>query len=200
MVICHFCNLDNVEDSNFCVACGNNLKKQGHFTPVEAVQYQATEFQVEQKILALTATYKISDMNGRVFMEAKRTMTSPFSPKIVVKTPQGVPLGVIKGNIFKTSWKIIDAQGNVHAEVRFPFFMFISKTFKIWTEMGLFRSGRSIFEKKFEAFAPDGRLSFVVDKKILAIRDKFKIRSDGLLSPFVTCLAAVCIDQKFHSK
>jgi uncharacterized protein YxjI len=155
---------------------------------------------VEQKIIAIKPTYKISDKEGREFMVAKRTLTSPFNPKIIVKTPDGYPLGEVRGNLFKTSWKIIDNQGIIHAEIKFPLIMFFSKTFTIETEIGTFTSGRSVFEKKFDAYAPDGRLSFVVDKKLIAIRDKFKIMSDGLLSPFVTCLAAVCIDQKFHKK
>ncbi len=200
MIICQFCKYDNTDDSNFCVACGNNLRKQDHFVKEEEVHYQPTEFQVEQKIIAIKPTYKISDMEGRVIMEAKRTLTSPFNPKIEVKRPDGLPLGLVKGNLFRTSWKIIDAEGNIHAVIKFPLIMFFGKTFKIQTQMGVFRSGRSLFEKKFDAYAPDGRLSFVVDKKIIAIRDKFKIISDGLLSPFVTCLAAVTIDQKFHSK
>ena len=200
MVICQFCNLDNTDDSNFCVACGNNLLKQGNFIPEEEVQYQPTEFLVEQKLIAIKPTYKISDAEGRPLMVAKRTLTSPFNPKIVVQTPDGHPLGVVRGNFFKTSWKIIDNEGNIHAVIKFPLLMFFGKTFKIETKIGVFTSGRSLFEKKFDAYAPDGRLSFVVDKKMIAIRDKFKIISDGLLSPFITCLAAVCIDQKFKQK
>ena len=38
----------------------------------------------------------------------------------------------------------------------------------------------------------------VVDKKIFSMRDSFKISSNGILGPFITTLAAVVIDMKFH--
>ena len=69
----------------------------------------------------------------------------------------------------------------------------------IHTPVGVFRSGGSVFTYRFDAYAPDGRLSFVVDKKVFSIRDTFKIQSNGQLGPFITCLAAVVIDMKFHS-
>ena len=201
---CNFCGSENEPDSNFCTSCGNNLKQEVLYTGKEQyqdpVQYQPMEFQVQQKLLALAATYKISDQSGREFMVAKKKIFTLFNTKIEVKSPEGVPIGRIQGNFFRTEWKLFDEHDQLHAVIEFPFFMFFTKSFRIHTGIGVFQSGNSVFGKRFDAYDPQGRLSFVVDKKLLSVRDSFKIQSDGLLSPFITCMAAVVIDSKFYRK
>ncbi|MDH5404543.1 MAG: hypothetical protein OEY49_18730, partial [Candidatus Heimdallarchaeota archaeon] len=159
-------------------------------------QYQAAEFTVQQKILALTATYIIKDVFGREFMRARKSMLSMFRPYIEVKNAFGQMLGYIQGNFWRTEWKFYDVSGILHGQVVFPFFMFFRKTFTLYTNFGVFHSGQSIFAKRFDCFDPNGQLTFVVDKQIFTIRDQFKIITNGILSPFITTMAAVCIDMK----
>lgn len=199
---CTFCGQENPSDSSFCSSCGNNLTQEvilGEQTTQAAVTYQPMEFKVTQKIFSLTPTYKVADSSGREIMVASKNFFSFFRPEYIVKQPDGTPIGRLQGNFFRTEWQIIDEHEKVHAIVRFPFFIFITKSFTVETGLGLFRSGSSVFGKRFDAYDPSGALSFVVDKKLISIRDTFKIQSNGLLSPFITCMAAVCIDRKFHS-
>ena len=205
-MFCNFCGSQVDDSAKFCPSCGNNFqapaqyldKSQAQQQSMQGnVQHQQVEFIVTQKALALRAVYNIKDANGREFMVARRNFFNPLFPHIFVQTPDGKPIGDIQGNLFRTEWKIKDPQGNVHATVRMPFIMFFRKHFDIETPNGLFKSGQSIMAYKFECYDSQGQISFLVDKKILSIRDNFKIISYGILSPFVTTLCAVCIDQRF---
>ncbi|MHA2250487.1 MAG: hypothetical protein ACXAD7_08995 [Candidatus Kariarchaeaceae archaeon] len=204
-MFCDFCGTENPDASNFCTGCGNNLKET--YQPLDGtgnyqkpIQYQKMDFKVQQKFLALRATYHVKDAFENNFMVVKRKFINPFRPILYVETPEGAPIGHIQANIWRTRWTLYDIEGQIHATIHFPFIMFFRKHFEIETPMGWYRSGESIFAYKFDAYAPDGNISFMVDKKIFSIRDSFKIQSFGNLSPFITCLSAVCIDQKFHTK
>ncbi len=213
MVYCNNCGTEN-KDVKFCNNCGSEMQtgsvaqQQSSGAPtydsayqpqiIQANQFMQTEYQVEQKLLSMTQTYKIKDFMGNEFMVARRKMSSFFNPKIEIKDMMENLIGYVQGNFFKTEWDIYDINGVFHAKIRFPFFMWFTKSFTIETSIGIFRSGGSVFSKRFDAYAPDGRLTFVVDKKLFSFRDSFKIQSNGQLGPFITCLAAVVIDQKFH--
>ncbi len=205
---CTFCGHQIDDSANFCEACGNNLKTSSQYLKKsqiqqeslrnDYVQYKPTEFTVQQKFLALRPVYRVKDVYENVFMEIKRPWFNPFFPQLYVKTPDGRQIGHIQGNFFRTKWEITDAEGNLHATIHMPFWMIFRKHFTIDTAYGQFRSGDSIFAYKFDCYDSQGNISFLVDKKILSIRDQFKIKSFGILSPFITTLAAVCIDQRFH--
>ncbi len=219
---CPYCGTENKETNQFCTSCGQPLKggpsqqapENVSGTPAKPMpaypqfqqpslqqgQYQRAEYIVEQKLLSMTQTYKIKDIMGNEIMIARRKMSSIFNPKIEITSPDGNNLGYIQGNFFKTQWDIFDNNNIKQATITFPFFMFLHKTFEIETNVGMFRSQDSVFGKKFDAYDPNGRLAFTVDKKILSVRDSFKIISNGQLGPFITCLAAVVIDMKFYTK
>ena len=207
---CPLCGY-NAGDANFCEACGNNLKtraqqQQQDYSKAQIQQqslqqnqqqFRAVEFVVEQKILSLRPVYKVKDMFGNVFMEIKRDWVNFFSPSLHVQAPDGRFIGRIQGNFFRTNWQLIDAQGVVQATIHFPLFMIFNKHFDIETPYGWYNSGNTFWAYKFECYDPQGQISYLVDKKILSIRDSFKIQSFGTLSPFITALSAVCIDMKF---
>lgn len=205
-MFCGFCGTENDDGSQFCTNCGNNIQSKlevqssGFVAPSAPVSYSPIEFKVEQKFFAIRSTYKVSDAMGMEFMIVKRKFINFFRPLLYVERPDGTPLGTIQSNFWRTEWQLRDAEGNLHATVIFPFFMWFRKRFHIETANGIYPSGQSIFAYKFDAYSPSGQFAFVVDKKIISIRDSFKIKSSGELSPFITCLSAVCIDQKFHSK
>lgn len=203
---CEFCGTKNEDNSQFCMNCGNNIQSKteiqqsGYVGTGAPVKYSAVDFKVQQKFFALRPTYKISDGAGNEFMVVRRKFINFFRPHLFIERPDGTPLGYIQSNIWRTKWELRDAEGNLHATIVFPLIMFFRKNFHIETANGIYSSGQSIFAYKFDAYSPSGQFAFVVDKKIISIRDSFTIKSSGELSPFITCLAAVCIDQKFHSK
>lgn len=203
-MFCEFCGTKNDDDSQFCMKCGNNIaskaemQQSGFVGTAAPVKYNPVNFKVEQKIIAIRPTYKVSDANDQEFMVVKRPMLNFFRPVLHVERPDGTPLGYIQANLWRTQWAIHDAEGNLHATIFFPLIMFLRKNFQIHTANGIYNSGDSWFSYKFEAFSPSGHSAFLVDKKIFSLRDSFSIQSTGELSPFITCLAAVCIDQKFH--
>lgn len=202
---CTFCGSENNDLDNFCQACGNNLKAgttvdETGYAGGGGVEYQPVNFKVEQKFFALRPTYKISDATGQEFMVARKSWFSFFRPYLEIEDMQGKIIGTIQSNLWRTSWEIRDEHMNLHATITFPFIMFFRKNFQIHTANGIYNSGDSYFSYRFDAYAPSGQLAFTVNKKIFSIRDSFQIESFGGLSPFLTCLAAVCIDQKFHQK
>jgi len=208
IVFCTFCGTQVDDSAKFCQACGNNLQAPAQYLDKSAaqqqsmqdfVQYQPVEFTVQQKLLALRAVYRVKDAMENVFMEIKRPFFNPFFPQLDVKGPDGRYIGHIQGNFLRTEWKITDAEGHLHATIKMPFWMFFRKHFSIVTAQGEYRSGDSLFAYKWDCYDPQGRICFLVDKKILAIRDSFKIKSFGNLSPFITTLSAICIDQRFFS-
>ena len=204
---CTFCGNQVDDSANFCEACGNNLKVESqHFdkstiqqqSMQENVQYKPTEFVVQQKLLALRPVYRVKDAFGRDFMEVKHTFFSIFNPHLdVYSTDGGQFIGSIQGNLWRSEWRITDGNGNVHEVIHMPFIMLFRKHFEIETNNGMFRSGDSFFAYNWSCYDSNGKVSFQIDKKILAIRDSFKIISYGILSPFITTMAAVCIDTRF---
>jgi len=204
MAACSICGSDNPDGSNFCEGCGNNLQETTHVVSQQQysapVQYQPVDFKVEQKIFALRATYKVKNSFDQEFMVVRKKFFSMFRPHLFVQHADGSPFGHIQANLWKTEWKIYDAENNLYATIRFPLFMFFRKNFSIETADGIFQSGNSIFAYKFDAYDSKGQISFLVDKKIFSIRDSFQIKNFGQLSPFIVCLVAVTIDQRFHSK
>lgn len=207
---CNFCGSNVQEGTNFCPSCGNNLSQSTQYmnnnsntnnqqlSTQNQVQHQAVDFTIQQQILAIRRTYKIKDVNDHEFMEARRPFFNFLQPHFNVTTPDGRPIGDIQGNFFRTTWKIKDAEGNVHAVIHFPLFSFIMKHFTIDTPNGTFQSGDSWFGYKFECFDSAGNMSFVVDKKVLSLHDTYKLQSSGELSPFVTTLSAIAIDERYH--
>ncbi len=207
---CDFCGTQVPEGAKFCPICGNNLqdaplvsyKGQDHAETAAqtSIQYQPVEFKVQQKLLAFRPIYKVSDAQDREFMVAKRPFFIIFRPKVNVARPDGTPLGHIRGNFWRTKWQIIDNQGRIHATLKFPYIALFRKWFRLTTPTGTYESGKSFFNYKFEVYDAKGQICFEVNKKVISIRDSFKIISNGLLSPFVTCMAAVIIDQKYHQQ
>ncbi|MHA2031194.1 MAG: zinc-ribbon domain-containing protein [Candidatus Kariarchaeaceae archaeon] len=201
---CEFCGTKNEDGSKFCMNCGNNIdsktevQQSGFVGSSAPVQYNPVNFKVEQKLIAIRPIYKVSDPSGNEFMIVRRPFFNFFRPILHVERPDGAPLGTIQANLWRTQWELRDAQGNLHATIFFPLIMFLRKNFQIHSANGVYNSGDSYFSYKFEAFSPSGHSAFLVDKKIISIRDSFSIQSSGELSPFITCLAAVCIDQRFH--
>lgn len=207
---CTFCGSNVEEGTNFCPSCGNNLRETSQYMNKNAnnnnqqpstqnqVQHQAVDFTVQQQFFTLRSTYHIKDGNDREFMSARRPFFNFLQPHFDVTTPDGRPIGDIQGNIFRTNWKIKDAEGNVHAVIHFPLFAFIMKHFTIDTPNGQFKSGDSWLGWKFECFDSAGNSSFVVDKKVLSLHDTFKIQSSGELSPFITTMSAIAIDERYH--
>lgn len=202
-LFCTLCGHQVDDSAKFCDACGNNLQQptQSLNSPQiqqqSPVQHKEVEFIVEQKILSLRPVYRVKDVYGNVFMEIKKDWTSFFSPALHVNSPDGKPIGHIQGNFLKTNWQLIDAQGQVQATLHFPLFMVFNKHFDLETPHGWYNSGNTFWAYKFECYDPNGQISFLVDKKILSIRDSFKIQSFGTLSPFITALSAICIDMRF---
>lgn len=218
-MFCTFCGTKAEDSLNFCPACGNNLREEtktmsggGQTTShslqaqqqaqqqYQPVQFQPIEFKVKQKILAFRDTYKVYDAFENEFMIIRKEFFAWFRPALFVDNINKERIGTIQGNFWRTKFEIRDNEGQLHAVVRFPLFMLFRKHFDIETAEGIYRSGDSVFGYKFDAYDQNGGISFLVDKKILSIRDEFKIQSFGKLSPFITCLAAICIDQKFHDK
>lgn len=205
-MFCSFCGNQIDDSAKFCSACGNNLTSSNqNFNKASIqqqsmqnfVQHQPVEFIVQQKLLALRPVYRIKDISGRDFMEVKRSFSSLFNPHLDVHTPDGQYMGCVQGNLFRTEWKIIDANNVVHAVIHIPFLMFFNKHFSLEANNGIFQSGNSFFAYNWSCYDSNGQVSFQIDKKILAIRDSFKIISYGTLSPFITTMAAICIDERF---
>ena len=208
-MFCSFCGNNVGDQANFCQACGNNLKTETPYfdksavqqqSMQDAVQYQPVEFTVQQKWFTLRPVYRVKDALGRDFMQAKRPFVNFLFPRINVTTMDGKPIGHVQGNFFRSKWNILDTQGNLHGTIHMPVFMFFRKHFTLDTAFGQFRSGDSFFAYNWVCYDPQGKPCFEIDKKILAIRDSFKIRSQGVLSPFITTMAAVCIDFRFFPK
>ena len=208
-MFCSFCGSQVADSANFCQACGNNLKASNQVYDKSGVnqqptqnyvQYQPVEFVVQRKLLTLRPVFRIKDASGREFMEAKRSFFNFLFPHIYVNSPDGKRIGDIRGNLFRSEWKITDAQGNLQATIHMPFLVFFNKNFTLETSNGQYRSGNTFFAYNWICYDPQGQPSFEIDKKILAIRDSFKIHSNGNLSPFITTMAAICIDMRFFPK
>ncbi|MHA1205218.1 MAG: hypothetical protein K9W45_01400 [Candidatus Heimdallarchaeum aukensis] len=154
-------------------------------------------FKVQQKILALVATYNIYDLaTDQQIFQAKRKMFS-WTPTIIIKDMAENEVAKIVSNFFfQNNWKIYAPDGALIGEVKFPLIRFCGIKFDVMLAGNTYTAS-DIFGYSFSAVDVNGNLGFKLDRKVFAIRDTYKVETYPPLEPVFALAAALAIDSKY---
>lgn len=209
----------------FCVKCGNELPLNAAFCPkcgtkvtVETVSppiaplptygQPSTQFQthplfsqrkyvLDQRLLAVRATYEIKDEAGNLLGYAKKKMLS-IGPKLWFEDPQGNEIGRIEGKILSIGTKdytVYDGGGALKGVVKKKMFAF-RPSYVIEGSSGqeLAKVKGDLLVHDYTILSPDGRTLAQVSKKWVSLTDSYglEIFSDEIdtflaLSFVITC-------------
>ncbi|MHA2357985.1 MAG: LURP-one-related/scramblase family protein [Candidatus Heimdallarchaeaceae archaeon] len=155
-------------------------------------------FRVRQKIFAfrLAATYDIFDeaTQQKVFIAKKKFLA--ILPTIVVENLNGQEVAKVKSNFWKTKWKITQ-NGKLVGMVKFPFIRVCGIKFSVEMAGNVYHAS-DLLGWKFSAVDMQGRMGFYLDKRILTIRDTYKVDVYPPLEPVFGLAAALAVDVRFY--
>ncbi|MHA1304522.1 MAG: LURP-one-related family protein [Candidatus Heimdallarchaeaceae archaeon] len=156
-------------------------------------------FKVQQKILALVATYKIYDLaTDQQIFEAKRKMFT-LTPTLIIRDMAGVEVIKIKSNFFfQNSWKIYQ-QDKLIGEVTFPIIRFCGIKFDVKLAGNVYTAS-DVLGYSFSAVDLSGNIGFKLDRKVFSIRDTYKVETYPPLDPLFALAAALAIDSKYFQR
>ncbi|MHA1347845.1 MAG: LURP-one-related/scramblase family protein [Candidatus Heimdallarchaeaceae archaeon] len=161
-----------------------------------AQQNQPFGFKVQQQFFAFTATYNIFDMatDQQVFKAKRKLFT--LGKTIVIEDMQGREVITIKANLFlKTKWKITQA-GREIGMVIFPFFRLCGIKFSVELAGNEYHAS-DLMAYSFTARDLNNQIGFTLDRRILTIRDTYKVTVYPPLEPVFGLAATLAIDYKY---
>lgn len=161
-----------------------------------AQQNQPFGFQVQQKFFALTATYNITDMaTGQQVFKAKRKLFT-FFKTIVIEDMQGIEVVRLKANLlFMNKWNIIQ-NGKIIGSVKFPLIKLCGIEFTVEL-LGNVYHASDLMGWSFTARDVNNQIGFTLDRRILSIRDTYKVDVYPPLEPIFGLAATLAIDYRF---
>lgn len=161
-----------------------------------AQQNQPFGFKVRQRFFALTATYDIEDMaTGQQVFKAKRKFFT-FFKTIIIEDMQGREVVKLKANLlFMNKWKIIQ-NGNVVGLVKFPLIRFCGIKFSVELAGNEYHAS-DLLAYSFTARNLNNQIGFTLDRRILTIKDTYKVDVYPPLEPIFGLAATLAIDYKF---
>ncbi len=154
-------------------------------------------FKVTQRILALRATYDITDVatGNKVFIAKRRMFT--LTPTIIIENIQGQEVAKVKSNFFfQNRWKITQGP-NLIGEIEFPLIRFCGIKFDVMLA-GNHYTASDMLGWSFNAVSRDGSIGFTLDKKVFRIKDTYKVDVYPPLEPLYGLAAVLAIDSKFY--
>ena len=161
-----------------------------------AQQNQPYGFKVQQRFFAFSATYDIFDMaTGQQVFKAKRKLFT-LQKTIVIEDMQGSEVVRLKANMFlNTKWKITQA-GREIGLVKFPFFRLCGIKFAVELAGNEYHAS-DLLAYSFTARDLNNRVGFTLDRRILTIRDSYKVDVYPPLEPIFGLAATLAIDYKY---
>ncbi len=153
-------------------------------------------FKIQQKILALTATYNIFDnaTDQQVFRARRKMFT--IAKTIIIEDMQGNEVVRIKANLFlQNKWKILQNEQEI-GMVRFPLIRFCGIKFTVELAGNEYHAS-DLFAYAFTARDLNNNVGFTLDRKVFSVRDTYKIDVYPPLEPIFGLAATLAIDYKF---
>ena len=161
-----------------------------------AQQNQPFGFKVQQRFFAFSATYDIFDMatDQQVFKAKRKLFT--IAKTIIIYDLQEREVVKLKANLFfKNKWKIIQ-NGNVVGMVSFPLIRFCGIKFSVELAGNEYHAS-DLLAYAFTARDLQNNVGFTLDRRILTIRDSYKVDVYPPLDPIFGLAATLAIDYKF---
>jgi uncharacterized protein YxjI len=195
---CQSCGKAVSADDKFCPSCGAKIEtRQVSQLPTGGGVFSASEYIIEQKIVAMRDTFGIKDRNGNLLAYVKRKIVS-LGPQFWFESPDGTRLGEMRGKVLtvRPTFEIYDPQGLVAVVKKKVLKLFGSEW---WLEDN---SGReiarikgNITEHDFTVQSPSGSQLAQVHKKWVSVRDSYGIEILAQdVAPYVIVAYVIAMD------
>ncbi len=180
--VCPSCGQALTVGGRFCGHCGapvsfqpasQNLASQGS---AWNNPFRASQYVIEQKILAIRDTYGIKDTSGNLLAYVNQQLMS-FGPRFWYEAPNGSRLGEIHGKILaiRPTFEIYDGQSQLRAVVKRKLVNLIGENWWMENASGqeIAKVHGNIWEHDYNVQAPDGGRIAQIHKKWVSVRDSY---------------------------
>ncbi|NHI83966.1 MAG: hypothetical protein EAX81_06665 [Candidatus Thorarchaeota archaeon] len=152
---------------------------------------------VQQKIMAMRPVYEIFDeANGQQVGVARQTWLSFLRSTVNLEDMQGNRILTAKGGFFDKTFWILDRDGNKTVKLTRPWIA-VRKNFKLFYRDEEIKAQGGLLAWGFEAFSSSGLFAFRLNKKILAIRDRFLVEVGDYMDWAHAVTSAIVVDRIF---
>ncbi|NHI87907.1 MAG: hypothetical protein EAX87_00205 [Candidatus Thorarchaeota archaeon] len=154
-------------------------------------------YKVQQKILAARPVYEIFDeTTGEQVGIARQTWLSFLRSTIHIEDMQGNRILTAKGGFFDKTFWLEDQDGNRLVKLTRPWIAF-RKNFKMYYRDEEVKAQGGFLAWGFEAISSGGIFAFKLDKKILAVRDQFRVQVGDYMDWKHAVASAIVVDRIF---
>ena len=202
--VCPSCGQALTVGGRFCGHCGapvsfqpasQNLASQGS---AWNNPFRASQYVIEQKILAIRDTYGIKDTSGNLLAYVNQQLMS-FGPRFWYEAPNGSRLGEIHGKILaiRPTFEIYDGQSQLRAVVKRKLVNLIGENWWMENASGqeIAKVHGNIWEHDYNVQAPDGGRIAQIHKKWVSVRDSYCVEiQNPSFDPYLVLSYAISLD------
>lgn len=164
---------------------------------IDVTDSQRRDFKVQQKMISARPVYEIFDeQTGEKIAMAKQTWLSILRSTLYIEDMQGNKIMTAKGGFFDFTFRILDEQGQQVAKLTRPWIAF-RKNFRIFYRDDTINAQGGYLAWGFEATNESGIFAFRLDKKILSVRDQFRVSVGNYMDPLHAIASALVVDRIF---
>ncbi|TET08809.1 MAG: hypothetical protein E3J86_09885 [Candidatus Thorarchaeota archaeon] len=154
-------------------------------------------YKVQQKILAARPVYEIFDeTTGQQIGVARQTWLSFLRSTMHMEDMQGNRILTARGGFFDKTFWLEDQDGNRLVRLTRPWIA-LRKNFKMYYRDEEVKAQGGLLAWGFEALSSGGIFAFRFDKKILAIRDQFRVQVGDYMDWKHAVASALVVDRIF---
>lgn len=154
-------------------------------------------YKVQQKILAARPVFEIFNENtGEQVGVARQTWLSFLRSTMHVEDMQGNRILTARGGFFDKTFWLEDQDGNKLVRLTRPWIA-LRKNFKMFYRDEEIKAQGGLLAWGFEGLSSGGLFAFRFDKKILAIRDQFRVEIGDYMDWKHAVASAIVVDRIF---
>jgi uncharacterized protein YxjI len=141
--------------------------------------------------------YEVFDeINGQQIGIARQTWFSFLRSTVNMEDMHGNKVLTAKGGFFDKTFWILDKEGNKIVKLTRPWIA-LRKNFKMFYRDEEVKAQGGLLAWGFEAISSSGLFAFRLDKKILAIRDQFRVEVGDYMDWRHAVTSAIVVDRIF---
>ncbi|TFG10163.1 hypothetical protein EU538_02720 [Candidatus Thorarchaeota archaeon] len=154
-------------------------------------------YKVQQKLVAARPVYEVYDEEtGEKVAVGRQTWLSFLRSTVNFEDPEGNKILTAKGGFFDKTFHLLDPSGNKIAKITRPWIMFRKRFTMHYRDEEIHAQG-GIMAWGFEAVSRSGHFGFKLDKKIIAVRDQFRVEVGDYMDWRHAVASAIVVDRIF---
>lgn len=158
---------------------------------------QRRNLKVVQKLIAARPVFEIYDeATGEKLGIIRQTWLSFLRSTLNIEDMSGRKILTAKGGFFDKTFWLLDESGQKIAKLTRPWIA-LRKNFTIHYRDEIIKAQGGLLAWGFEANSSSGQFAFRLDKKILAVRDQFRISVGDYMDWLHAVASAVVVDRVF---